>query len=287
MMDRARGFPHVMGSQAQLAEGFPALLPPGPKGRGPKKFQILTEENVKHTLTTFLLGGAVLLGGCATKTYVKNTVQPVQAKVDQVGAKGDETRRQLESDETKLSATTEKADAADSRATDALHNADTASKRADQVRTDLRNELSETVANLDDYKPVGDATVHFGFNSDKLTQEDTDDLDKLVTDSMNTVKHYFIAVEGFTDRVGPAEYNIELSRRRAQAVQNYLVAQHNIPVYRIQIVGLGKLKPVDEGKKRDAMAKNRRVEVTLFSSDAALAGMEKPSTQGQNPQPQQ
>src|ERR1700737_650987 len=126
MMDRARGSRHAKGTQAQLAEGLPALLPPGPKGKSPKKFQILTEEKVKQTLTIFLLGGAVLLGGCATKKYVKNTVDPVQAKLDQVGAKGDETRKQLESDETKLSATTEKADAADRRPGDALPHADAA-----------------------------------------------------------------------------------------------------------------------------------------------------------------
>ena len=40
-----------------------------------------------------------------------------------------------------------------------------------------------------------------------------------------------------------------------------------MPVYRIQIVGLGKEKPVDDGKGREAREKNRRVEVTLFSAD--------------------
>ncbi len=42
-----------------------------------------------------------------------------------------------------------------------------------------------------------------------------------------------------------------------------------MPVYRIQIVGLGKDKPVDEGKNRAAREKNRRVEVTVFSADGA------------------
>jgi OOP family OmpA-OmpF porin len=76
-------------------------------------------------------------------------------------------------------------------------------------------------------------------------------------------------VEGFTDRVGTDDYNAALSRRRADAVVAYLVAQHNVPVYRIHMVGLGKMKQVDEGKTRAANAKNRRVEVTLFSADQA------------------
>jgi len=69
-----------------------------------------------------------------------------------------------------------------------------------------------------------------------------------------------------------------LSRRRAEAVQTYLVAQQNIPVYRIQIVGLGKDKPVNDEKTRNDREKNRRVEVTIFSADTSGQG-----TAAQNP----
>lgn len=229
---------------------------------------------MKHHFVV-ILTGMLLLGGCATKSYVAKTVDPVKTKVDQVGTAQQETQKQLEGDETKLSATSEKADSADARATDALGRADAASKKADDVRSDLRNELSETVANLDDYKTAGDATVHFAFNSDKLTPEDREQLDQLVSGHTTTLKRYIIAIEGFTDRIGTPEYNLDLSRRRAQAVQTYLVAQHNIPVYRVHIVGLGKQKPVDEGKGRQALAKNRRVEVSVFSADPTVAASQK------------
>ena len=65
-------------------------------------------------------------------------------------------------------------------------------------------------------------------------------------------------------------YNDELSRRRADRVMAYLVASHDIPVYRIQIIGLGTEKPADAGRNRAARAKNRRVELKLFSADQAL-----------------
>jgi len=224
---------------------------------------------MKHTVA-IVLGSVLVLGGCATKKYVQTRVDPVNTKVDQVNTSLGETQKQLGADETKLSATTEKAESADSRATDALGRADAASKKADQVRSDLRNELSQTVANLDDYKAVGNATVLFKFNSDKLSDDDKQQLDQLAQ-QMNSMKRYFIAIEGFTDRIGTPEYNLDLSRRRAQAVQTYLVAQHNIPVYRLQIVGLGKDKPVDEGKTREARAKNRRVEVTVFNADTNVS----------------
>ncbi len=67
---------------------------------------------------------------------------------------------------------------------------------------------------------------------------------------------------------------MNLSRRRAEAVQTYLVAQHNVPVFRIQIVGLGKDKPVNDQKTRDDREKNRRVEVTVFNGGHQCAGQE-------------
>ena len=39
----------------------------------------------KSLAMTFVLGSAMLAGGCATKKYVRNTTAPIQAKVDQVG----------------------------------------------------------------------------------------------------------------------------------------------------------------------------------------------------------
>ncbi len=62
--------------------------------------------------------------------------------------------------------------------------------------------------------------------------------------------------------------------RRADRVVHYLVTQHNVPLYRIHLVGLGKAKPVDEGKTHAARAKNRRVEVTIFSADSALSAVQ-------------
>jgi len=238
---------------------------------------------MKHTLM-ILLGSALVLGGCATKKYVQTQVDPVNTKVNQVNTSLGETQKQLGADETKLSATTEKADAADSRATDALGRADNASKKADQVRSDLRNELSQTVANLDDYKAVANATVLFKFNSDKLSDDDKQQLDQLAQ-QMGTLKRYFIAIEGFTDRIGTPEYNLELSRRRAQAVQTYLVAQHNVPVYRLQIVGLGKDRPADDGKGRQALAKNRRVEITIFNADVSVSAGAAPGASSAQQQP--
>jgi len=239
-----------------------------------------------------VMTGALLAGGCATKKYVRQTVDPVSGKLDQVatqtnsqGQKLDQTatsleqtRSTLEKDETELSATKERVASADAKAGEAMSHADqagqkadAANQKADRLGSDL-GELRTTVANLDDYKQVSQATVGFKFNSDKLDADAKQQIDQMVA-NQNKYKRFFVAVEGFTDQTGSADYNAALSRRRADAVVEYLVAQHNIPIYRIHMVGLGKQKPVDEGRTRAARAKNRRVEVSLFSADPGAMAM--------------
>jgi len=224
---------------------------------------------MKRQIEISIIASVLLLGGCATKKYVAQQVDPANAKISEVDKNQKNTQRQLEADEPKISAADEKASSADARATDAIGRADAASKKSDQVRADSHNELNDRIANIDDYKAAGNVTVLFKFDSAKLTDDAKQQLDQLASGQVGSLKRYFVAIQGFTDSIGTPEHNLDLSRRRAEAVQTYLVSQHNMPVYRIQIVGLGKDKPVDEGRTRAAREKNRRVEVTVFSADGA------------------
>jgi len=233
---------------------------------------------MRWTVPLTLVASAALLAGCATKKYVSQQVDPVSGKLGEVDKNQQATQKQLDAAEVKLSATAEKADSADSRATDAIGRADAASKKADQVRSDLRSELNDRIANLDDYKTVGETTVVlFKFNSDKLTDEAKQQLDQMAGGQFASLKRYFVAIQGFTDKTGTPEYNLDLSRRRAQAVQTYFVAEKNVPVYRIQIVGLGQNKPLNDEKTRDDRSKNRRVEVSVFSADATQSAAQAPA----------
>jgi outer membrane protein OmpA-like peptidoglycan-associated protein len=230
-----------------------------------------------------MLGSVFFAGGCATKNYVHRTVDPVNGKLDRVATQTnrqgktldetkqslDQTKDSLEKDETALNATNERAVSADSRAGQALDQAGEANQKADKLGSDL-GDLRNTIANLDDYKQVAEATVTFKFGSDKLSDDARRELDQMAG-SRNQYKRFFIAVEGFTDSVGSTDYNNALSSRRADAVVEYLVARHDIPIYRIHMVGLGKQKPVEEARTRAAQAKNRRVEVTLYSADQNVA----------------
>lgn len=236
--------------------------------------------------------GGLLSEGCATKKFVRQQVDPVSGKLDQVATKTDQqgqtldqtrttldttnktldqTRATQEKDEKELSATNERALTADNHAGAAMTRADEASRKADQANQGV-SQLKSALGNLEDYKQVANTTVNFKFNSDKLSSDAKMALDQMVMND-NHYKRFFIAVEGFTDKVGNADYNSALSRRRADAVVQYLVGSHDIPIYRIQMVGLGDLKPVEDARTRAANAKNRRVEVTLFSADQSLAAL--------------
>jgi outer membrane protein OmpA-like peptidoglycan-associated protein len=223
--------------------------------------------------------GAIAGTGCATKKYVKQTVDPVSNRVDQVagqtnqqGQTLDATRKDVAQNQQDISATRETAKAADARAGDAMNAANAAGAKADQ-NTSALNELRNTVANLDDYKPASTVVVPFAFNKASLSPDAKSELDR-IAQSKDQWKRYFVAVEGFTDRVGTDAYNDVLSRRRADKVVQYLVAKYDIPIYRIHQIGLGKDKPVDDGSGRASRAKNRRVEVTVYTADAqATAAM--------------
>jgi outer membrane protein OmpA-like peptidoglycan-associated protein len=244
--------------------------------------------------TTCIVTGSLLAGGCATKKYVQNTTAPIQAKVDQVGEQTgrngqqiEDTRNQVkqvdEKAQTGISAAQERAGAADQHAVLADQHAGEAKTSADQANklgeknsqelTGLRN----VVANIDDYKLQTTVAVPFGFNKYELSADAKAELDT-VAGEVKSGKRFFIAVEGYTDATGSKAYNEALSRRRADKVVAYLVAKHDIPIYRIHMIGLGQEKPVDEARNREARAKNRRVEVKVFNADQVTAALQGTAT---------
>jgi OOP family OmpA-OmpF porin len=231
----------------------------------------------------------LLAPGCATKKYVRNTAAPIQAKVDQVGEQTTRNGQSIEETKTQVKqvddratsginaaqerastadqhalAADQHANTADQHANDAINKATQASQSADRTMASLRS----VVANLDDYKLQTSVSVPFAFNQYGLTKNAKQELDQ-VADAVKADKRYFIAVEGYTDKTGTVQYNEVLSRHRADSVVGYLVGQHDVPIYRIHTIGLGEQKPVDEGRGRDANAKNRRVEVKVFIADVS------------------
>jgi outer membrane protein OmpA-like peptidoglycan-associated protein len=219
--------------------------------------------------TAVLAAGLFSLVGCATKGYVKQSIDPVDKKVGEVDAAAksrdsaqvadiNKLNQAIDEDEKKLSSTDEIAKSADGTAKSAVAKADANTKGLGDLRA--------VIANIDDYKPAGAAAVvHFGVNKYALTADEKSKLDGVAT-QVGSLQRYFITVEGYTDQTGNAAYNDTLSRERANAVISYLVGSHNVPVYRVHMIGLGEQKLVDGGKGKEARAASRRVEVTVYSA---------------------
>jgi outer membrane protein OmpA-like peptidoglycan-associated protein len=75
-----------------------------------------------------------------------------------------------------------------------------------------------------------------------------------------------ILIEGHTDDTGPADFNMELSQKRANSVSDYLKSK-GVAAGRMQIKWYGATQPKYPNTSDDNRAKNRRVEVAVVAND--------------------
>ena len=128
------------------------------------------------------------------------------------------------------------------------------------------NATNARITAMDDYVVQSTATVNFKVGSANLTPEAKASLDEVAT-AATSLKGYVIEVTGFASSEGGTKMNKSLSQRRAQAVIDYLVETHNVPLRRIgQSYGFGELQAVADNTTREGREQNRRVEVKLLVS---------------------
>src|SRR5215813_2696104 len=233
--------------------------------------------NLKSSLLVLLAGSSLMIGtGCTTKNYVRKQTQPIVEKSNELDARTAKNNAAIHDVDTRaqqgIAGVNDKATQADQKALDARSRADQAQTLASQAAT-RADALANQVANLDNYRPVVETAVHFGFDKADLTKKAKAALDQLIADIPNT-KGYIVVVEGDTDSVGSSTYNYGLSQRRAAAVVQYL-STNNIPAHKIFVIGLGKDKAVESNRTAAGRAKNRRVDVRLMTN---VAGQETPAS---------
>jgi len=83
---------------------------------------------------------------------------------------------------------------------------------------------------------------------------------------LNKYDDTHILLAGHTDSTGSEEYNTELSRRRAQAVADYL-GTHNVDPRRFTVYGYGMSQPIASNDTPEGRTQNRRVEVAIWAND--------------------
>lgn len=103
--------------------------------------------------------------------------------------------------------------------------------------------------------------IEFEFNSDVLLPSSMDLLDR-VANVLRGRPRLKLIVEGHTDDVGDDDYNMDLSRYRADAVKTYLVGK-GIHPETIRARGYGETRPVSPGTTEKDRALNRRVEFRI------------------------
>ncbi len=103
--------------------------------------------------------------------------------------------------------------------------------------------------------------IYFETNSSTLKSESYPALDKLAG-YLKLFPKTVVDVSGHTDNTGNADYNMELSKKRADAVKAYLVSK-GIAESRINSQGYGQTAPIDTNDTEEGKAKNRRVEINL------------------------
>jgi outer membrane protein OmpA-like peptidoglycan-associated protein len=196
--------------------------------------------------TSVIAGAASLLvAGCATSGALHKAVN--------------EQRTALATERTERVA----ADSAAQQSLAAVQN-DQQSLRSElqSLRNDLqglRTEFGAKIAMVEQGMQFA-LPVNFAFDDAMVRDQDRAGLDRFA----RVVGHYYqgslITVEGFADPAGTRQYNLELSRRRADAVKSYLVAQ-GIPADLVKTVGYGKTRLVVPGASRDdrGAEANRRV----------------------------
>lgn len=206
--------------------------------------------------------------GCATKNYVKTQTAPLVEHTDQLEVKAANNNQQIKDVDQRAQAGISKAQSA---ADAANQNAQGATKSAGDAQTAAvdavhrADSLDSVVKGLDNFKSIANVTVTFGFDKAILTKDDKEQLDTFAG-QLGAAKSYILEVTGGTDSIGSAQYNYDLSQRRADAVVQYLASKYGIAAHRFYLIGIGKDKQVAPDNTAEGRKQNRRVEIRLLTN---------------------
>ena len=231
----------------------------------------------RMTLQSVSAAGALsllLVSGCSTKNYVRSQTTPVIQKTNELDDATATNNRNIHDVDQRAQAGIQQAQSSANQANQAAQSAGSAASQANQTAQDAVNRadsLSSVVGNLDSYKQIADAQVNFAFDKADLTRADKQKLDDFAG-QLNSQKSYILAVTGGTDSTGDANYNYNLSQRRAQSVVQYLASKYNVPPHRFYLIGIGEDKEVAPNSSASGRAQNRRVDIQMLSNMTGQSG---------------
>ncbi|HJQ27185.1 MAG TPA: OmpA family protein [Blastocatellia bacterium] len=222
----------------------------------------------RNVMAVACLALAVLLSSaCATKKYVRNRVNERATPLENRTGELEETSRRntqdinrIRTDVSEVGTRTDRAQQTADKAASAAEQANTRVSGVEQSVTDLRS-------NLDKYTVQKTVTVWFKVNKSDLQPEAMAALDELAG-QIKDRNGFLLEIEGFASVDGKADLNERLSQARSEAVRRYLAEHHNIPLFRMSILGFGASRPVADNSTQEGRQQNRRVEVRLLTNNA-------------------
>jgi len=231
--------------------------------------------------------------GCATRRYARNQAGVVNQRVSELETKTNEQMAAMSSKEQadisrvdeRITSMDARITTTDSKLTDlasATQAANASAAQASQLaQTDQQKIAANTTAitalgalaaNAWNYQLIEKGDVTFKFNGDKLDNDAKVALDMIIQKA-KAMPRSVVELQGFTDKVGSHDYNLALSRRRAEAVARYLV-HNDVPLRNINTVGLGEEAPPASlaAELGDSHRVARRVYIRVYAPATAIAG---------------
>jgi len=200
----------------------------------------------------------------ARKNYVKRQTDPIRDRVNELddltAANGKAIKDTDARAQAGIKMASDKANEADQHAIDAANKATVAQQSAQQASTRIQT-VETVVGNIDQYKASNQTEIRFRPGQTVLSKNAKDALDEMAT-SVQGQRGYIIEVQGFSS--GKGQIAIQSSQKMAESVARYLVLNHEIPVYRIYIVGMGNA-PVEGAETKHISG--GRVEISLLKND--------------------
>ena len=208
----------------------------------------------------------------ARKKYVQRQTQPIRDRLnelDELTASNGKTIKDVDSRAQQgIQLASAKANEADQHAVDAGNKAQAAQQTATQANTRLST-VEQVVGNIDQYKATTQTEIRFRPGQSVLSQNAKTALDDMAT-PLKSQRGYIIEVQGFSS--GHGQTAIATSQKMADSVVRYLVLNHDIPVYRIYVVGMGNAPVPSASSSADEQPKSKRtsggrVEISLLKNN--------------------
>ena len=205
----------------------------------------------------------------ARKRYVQRQTAPIRDRINELDELTASNTKAIKDTDARaqqgIQLASAKANEADQHAIDAGNRAQAAQQTADQAHSRLSN-VEKVVTNIDQYQPTTQTEIRFKSGQTVLSKNAKEALDDMAT-PLKSQRGYVVEVQGFSS--GHGQVAIANSQKMAESVVRYLVLNHDIPVYRIYLVGMGNAPTpaTTPGEAKPKRITGGRVEVSLLKNN--------------------